>query len=97
MTLKLLTKQHLEFLSLTGGCKGLSESIQVKIPHGWKSHRSSIMHDSIQCSRQCNSFIMLYLGSVGMERVISDPCYKGTCQISYNLYVKFHGQKIWES
>ena len=30
MTLKLLTEQHLEFLSLNGGCTGLSESILVR-------------------------------------------------------------------
>ena len=35
---KLLTEHHLEFLSLKGGCTGLSKSTQVKIPHCWKSH-----------------------------------------------------------
>ena len=38
MTVKLLTEQHLEFLSLKGGCTGSSESTLVKIPHCWKSH-----------------------------------------------------------
>ena len=38
MTVKLMTKQHLEYLSLTGGCTGSSESTHVKIPHCWKSH-----------------------------------------------------------
>ena len=38
MTLRLLTEQHLEFLSLKGGCTGSSESTLVKIPHCWKSH-----------------------------------------------------------
>ena len=33
MTVKLLTEHHLEFLSLKGGCIGLSESIHVKMPH----------------------------------------------------------------
>ena len=37
MTVKLLTEQHLEFLSLKGGCTGLSESTLVKMPHYWKS------------------------------------------------------------
>ena len=37
MTVKLLIKQHLEFLSLKGGCTGSSGSALVKIPHGWKS------------------------------------------------------------
>ena len=38
MIVKLLTEQHLEFLSLKGGCTGLSESTLVKMPHCWKSH-----------------------------------------------------------
>ena len=36
MNIKLLTEHHLEFLSLTGGCSGLSESTLVKMPHCWK-------------------------------------------------------------
>ena len=35
---KLLNEHYLEFLSLTGGCTGSSESTLVKIPHCWKSH-----------------------------------------------------------
>ena len=38
MTVKLLTKHHLEFLSLKGGCTGWSESSLVKMTHCWKSH-----------------------------------------------------------
>ena len=38
MIVKLLTEHHLEFLSYKGGCRGLSESTHVKIPHCWKSH-----------------------------------------------------------
>ena len=38
MTVKLLTEQNLEFLSLTGGCTGSSEYTLVKTPHFWKSH-----------------------------------------------------------
>ena len=41
MTVMLLTEQHLKFLSLKGGCTGISESILVKIPHCWKSHVST--------------------------------------------------------
>ena len=36
MSVKLLTKQHLEFLSLKGGCTGLSECTVVKMSHCWK-------------------------------------------------------------
>ena len=38
MTVKILTEHHLEFLRLTGGCTGSSESTCVKMPHCWKSH-----------------------------------------------------------
>ena len=38
MNVKLLTEHHLEFLSLKGGCRGLSESTLVKMPHCKKSH-----------------------------------------------------------
>ena len=41
MIVKLLTEHHLEFLSLKGGCRGLSESTHVKMPHCWKSHALS--------------------------------------------------------
>ena len=38
MIVKLLTEHHLEFLSLKGGCRGLSESTHVKMSNCWKSH-----------------------------------------------------------
>ena len=38
MSVKLLTEHHWEFLSLTGGCTGSSETTLVKMPHCWKSH-----------------------------------------------------------
>ena len=37
MSVKLLTEHHLEFLSLIGGYRDLSESTLVKMPHCWKS------------------------------------------------------------
>ena len=37
MNVERLTKQHVEFLSLKGGCTSSSESTLVKIPHCWKS------------------------------------------------------------
>ena len=43
MIVKLLTEQHLEFLSLKGGCRGSSESTLVKMPHCWKSHIAAYM------------------------------------------------------
>ena len=43
MSVKLLTENHLEFLSLKGGCTGLSESTLIKVPHCWKSHAMAHM------------------------------------------------------
>ena len=42
MSVKLLTEQNFEFVSLKGGCRGSSESFYVKIPHCWKSHVTAI-------------------------------------------------------
>ena len=55
---------------------------------------------------QFNPFITLYLGSIRMDRAISEPCYKETilqgiigktisCLFSYNS-LKVHGKKSWE-
>ena len=38
MIVKLLTEHHLEFLSLKGGCTGLSKSTLVKMSNCWKSN-----------------------------------------------------------
>ena len=43
MTVKLLTEQHLDILSLKGGCTGSSESIYAKMPHCWKSYVTAHM------------------------------------------------------
>ena len=57
---------------------------------------------------QCSPFIMLYLGSMGIDCVITESCYIGTFlqrknrkmtikwSFSYNSFVKFNGKKIWE-
>ena len=38
MSIKLLNRHHLEFLSLKGGYTGSSESTLIKMLHSWKSH-----------------------------------------------------------
>ena len=43
MTVKLLTEQQLEVLSLNGDCTGSYESIHFKMPHCWKSHANAHM------------------------------------------------------
>ena len=44
MIVKLLTEHHLEFLSLKGGCKGLSESTLVQMSNCWKSHATAQLY-----------------------------------------------------
>ena len=55
---------------------------------------------------QCSPFKTLYLGFIGMDRVISGSCYKGiilqrnykkmtiSWSFSYNPFVKIHGKNI---
>ena len=43
---ELLTKHHLEFLSLRWDCTGSSESIHVKMSHCWKSHVAAHLQPS---------------------------------------------------
>ena len=50
MSLKLLAKQLLEFLSLTGGYRGSSGSTLVKMPHCWKSHVAAQLSIILICS-----------------------------------------------
>ena len=55
MTVKLPTEHHLEFLSLTGGCTGLSESTLLKIPHCRKSH---VMAQIVSALKQENLILL---------------------------------------
>ena len=41
MIVKILTEHHLEFLSLTGGCRGSFKSTLVKMSNCWKSHAAA--------------------------------------------------------
>ena len=43
MNVKLLTEQHLDFLSLKVDCTGSNESTLVEMPHCWKSHVTAHM------------------------------------------------------
>ena len=53
MIVKLLTGDHLEFLSLKRCCTGWSESILVKMPHCLKSHVApQMVFDTAEAQRQ---------------------------------------------
>ena len=51
MSVKVLTKPHFEVLSLTGGCRGSSESTLVKMSNCWKSHAAALI--LISLNRTC--------------------------------------------
>ena len=51
MSVKLLTRQHLEFLSLAGGCRSSSESTLAKMPHCWKSHVAAHIYSAVTDTR----------------------------------------------
>ena len=53
MTVKLLTEQHLEFLSTKGGCTSSSESTLVKMLHSWKSHVAAYIWANIKLFHAC--------------------------------------------
>ena len=59
-SVKLLTEQHLGFLSLKGGCSYSSESTLVKMPHCWKSHVAAHM---------CLSWFACVLVSLSLDAI----------------------------
>ena len=70
MIVKPLTEDHLEFLSLTGGCSGSSKSTHVKMPHCWKSHATAHFVPTLnapRCEVEKHSGGMLDLNSIGRK------------------------------
>ena len=55
MSLKLLTENHLEFLSLKIRCIGSSEYTLVKMPHCWKSHVTVQLSHRNRCPSTCST------------------------------------------
>ena len=53
MIVKLLTEHHLEFLNLTGGYTGSSESTLVKTPHCWIHVAAHMYIDCLLYSKTC--------------------------------------------
>ena len=50
MIVKLLTEHHLEFLSLKGGCRGLSQSTLAKMSNCLTSHAAAQMENYPACT-----------------------------------------------
>ena len=65
MSVKLLTEQHLEFLSLAGGCRSSSESTLAKMPHCWKSHVAAHMYSL--CTKIAVRAVIQYSHNKGLS------------------------------
>ena len=87
MNIKLLTEHHLEFLSLKGGCTGLSESVHVKMPHCWKSYVAAHCH----IHRSEGSFFTFQKLLETKVPVLKTPTRKPT---GYNLFCKANRKKL---
>ena len=74
MNVKLLTEQHLEFLSFKGECTGSSESTLVKIPHCWKSH--VVAH--IQKTMKIHSTCALKIQVLRVRDLLKQICFGGS-------------------
>ena len=83
MSVTLLTKHNLEFLSLKGGCTGSSESTHVKIPHCWKSHVTAQIYDGeLQVLPRMSERINNFQSVACMSHTDpSDLSIVGTCDI----------------
>ena len=62
-----MNEHHMEFLSLKGGCTGLSESTHVKMPHCWKSHVTAQLIRLLNLNCVCTVCINLFSGN--MDRI----------------------------
>ena len=61
MTVKLLTEQYLEFLSIIEGCTGSYESTLVKMPHCWKSRVTAQLLFQNMFSEAVNDYPVLMI------------------------------------
>ena len=75
MTVKLLTEQILEFLSLTRGCTGSAESTLVKMPHCWESHVTALIYLQV-----CTRGVTVVPGGHQVRWAIFSSCYNETRQ-----------------
>ena len=77
----------MEFLSLTGCCIGLSESIYVEMPHCWKSHVMAQLfyHGS-------ESYCLCISGDLSLEKLYENSWKKFSerdfLKVKDDLYIK---------
>ena len=89
MNNKLLTKHHFEFLSLKGGCTGLSEATLVKMPHCWKSHVLAQLDDNYRA--------MFFARADGLHAVMLGS-FPGLNQLLFLFQNSLHlNDKTWKA
>ena len=76
MTVELLTEHCLEFLSLTGGCTGSSESTHVKMSNCWKSHATAHMSYALKQRKMIGKHKAPFARIYSMKNI-------GKCDISF--------------
>ena len=103
MGVERLTDQYLEFLSLTGGCTGSSESIHVNMPHCWKSHVAAHIILSTHCGAimpcyelsKCPSYLPHLGRRCTCKQILTDQKYQVKMKAQADLNIDFtHVQQI---
>ena len=96
MTVKLLTEQHLEFLSLKGGCTGSSESTLVEIPHCWKSHvTAQMIFDQMSWIQNLHHYSSFCTDSLTLSPPVTTFVICSSCLLTFlgRLYCKQYGPR----
>ena len=87
MAVKLLTEHNLDFLSLTGGCTGSSESTLVNMPHCWKSHVTAHLFETLQ---QSSKLELQYVNHLTMTVIQEASTMTTTKMTGRSHFITFH-------
>ena len=84
MIVKLLTEHHVECPSLTGGCRGSSDSTLVKMSNCWKAHAAAHI--------MCIFLIQVQKESLFWYMLLIDQLFFISTSQAPRLYNFFHAQ-----
>ena len=92
--IKLLTEQHLEFLTLKGGCTCSSESTLEKMPQCWQSHVTAHIFTVSVREGRCNSAPAKCMGPSADVTKICEHDKEITCHGLQYIYCFSKGRKM---